>query len=324
MDNIKIIVTGGSGFIGTNMIEFLIERGFNVANVDINKPRNKEQDKYWFDIDICNKDKITQFITLYRPHYIIHLAARTDLNEPTGIENYSQNILGVENILESVKFLKNFRRIVIASSMLVCKLGYIPSNDFDYSPNTSYGESKVLTEKITRKYNIDWIIVRPTSIWGPWFSEPYKNFFSFVLSGIYLNLDDKSSSTKTFGYVKNSVFQIYTLLDAPSEKVIHQVFYIGDLEPINISNWANMIRRLTGRPPLINVNISIMIILAKLGDTLSKFGIKFPMTSFRLKNMTTNNIITSINKIHNIANDPLVTSVEHGTLETIKWIRKIG
>jgi nucleoside-diphosphate-sugar epimerase len=321
MDNIKVIVTGGSGFIGTNMIELLIKMGFQIANIDIKKPRNKDQTKYWSDIDICNKEQLSKFISWYNPHYVIHLAARTDLNEPTSIENYSANIVGVENILESVKNLKNFRRIIVASSMLVCKLGYNPSSDIDYAPNSRYGESKVFTEKITRKYKIDWVIVRPTSIWGPWFGEPYKVFFSLVLSGFYININNKKASTKTYGYVKNSVYQLYSLLMAPSESVKEKIFYIGDINPINISEWADSIRKLSKKSKLIEVNVLFLKILAKIGDILSMINITFPLTGFRLKNMTTNNIINSIDKIYTVAPTPPITCLEDATLETICWIQ---
>ena len=65
--------------------------------------------------------------------------------------------------------LNELKKIIIASSMLVCELGYSPKNFNDYKPNTLYGESKVLTEKIVKKFKNSWTIVRPTSIWGPWF-----------------------------------------------------------------------------------------------------------------------------------------------------------
>lgn len=176
MTEIKIIVTGGSGFIGTNMVEYLLKLGYKVINFDLLPPRNPSHESSWLRIDICDRDELMSASLTFKPDYIIHLAARTDLNERANLEGYNANMKGVENIMEVAAQIANVKRIVVASSMLVCKLGYIPKDDLDFAPSTLYGESKVITEKTTRKFLIDWVIIRPTSIWGPWFGEPYRNF----------------------------------------------------------------------------------------------------------------------------------------------------
>ena len=51
----KVLVTGGSGFIGTNMVALLIEYGFEVVNYDIRKPKLNSHLKFWVEVDICNK-----------------------------------------------------------------------------------------------------------------------------------------------------------------------------------------------------------------------------------------------------------------------------
>ena len=103
-----------------------------------------------------------------------------------------------------IKELSCLKKIIITSSMLVCKGGYQPLNQVDYKPNTIYGESKVITEKIVwdNLPNCDWAIIRPTSIWGPWFSVPYRNFFEMIISKKYFHIGDEAC-TKTYGYVGN-------------------------------------------------------------------------------------------------------------------------
>ena len=64
---------------------------------------------------------------------------------------------------------------LITSSQLVCRPGYVPKNYEDYAPHTLYGQSKVQTELITRAWKgapCPWTLIRPTSIWGPWFHIP--------------------------------------------------------------------------------------------------------------------------------------------------------
>ena len=103
----KVLVTGGSGFIGTNMVALLIEYGFEVVNYDIRKPKLNSHLKFWVEVDICNKSQVSISIQKDNPDYIIHLAARTDLNEKTNLEEYKANIEGVRVIMDSASNLKS-------------------------------------------------------------------------------------------------------------------------------------------------------------------------------------------------------------------------
>ena len=252
------------------------------------------------------------------PDYVIHLAARTDLRG-IKLDDYKVNIDGIKNILEVLDEIDNLKNVIFTSSMYVCEPGYQPISFDDYSPHTIYGQSKVLTEKIIkekeRKYN--WCIIRPTSIWGPYFGEPYNLFFKIVLSRKYFHLGVKACR-KTYGYVDNTIFQILTILNSSSDKVDEKIFYLGDYDPYDITEWANEIAGC--------VNIKIPVIPFYLfqlagwfGDILKAIGITFPMTSFRLKNMTTNNII-DLKLIYEIVPNLPVSRIE-GTKKTIEWIK---
>ncbi len=319
----KVLVTGGSGFIGTNMISLLVEQGFDVVNYDIRKPTLDSHLKFWFEVDICDKSKIAISIEKDNPDYIIHLAARTDLNEKSNLDGYKANIDGVRNIMDSAGSLIELKRIIVASSMLVCQLGYTPSGFDDYAPNSLYGESKVHTEKIVKEYSFDWIIVRPTSIWGPWFGEPYKNFFDLVIKGLYFNIPVKYASTKTYGYVENTCIQIFNLLITEDLSVKHNYFYLGDIEPINIADWAIRIRRLNNQSKPITMPKWLLKLAAKVGDILKlKFQIhKFPMNSFRYKNMTTNNIIEDIKRTIKFTNYIPDKNIDQEISITLNWIK---
>jgi nucleoside-diphosphate-sugar epimerase len=320
----KVLVTGGSGFIGTNMVSLLIEKGFDVVNYDIRKPKLDSHLKFWVDVDICNKSQISTSIQKLNPDYIIHLAARTDLNEKTDLEGYRSNIDGVSNIMDAAASLITLKRIIVASSMLVCKLGYTPSGFDDYAPNSLYGESKVRTEQIVKQYNIDWLIVRPTSIWGPWFSEPYKNFFDLVVKGLYFNIPEKYASTKTYGYVENTCMQFFNLLIAEDLSVKHNYFYLGDLNPINITDWANRIRRLNNQSNLLTLPIWVLKLSAKFGDIVKfKFGIyNFPINSFRYNNMTNDNIINDLQRTIEVTQIGQDSKLDYQILQTLNWLNK--
>jgi nucleoside-diphosphate-sugar epimerase len=319
----KIIVTGGSGFIGTNMINLLIKNKHHVINYDIAEPRCKEQYKFWTKINLLDREDLFLLLERDKPDYIIHLAARTDLNENTNIEEYSVNIQGVRNIMDGAARLNSLRRIVVASSMLVCKLGYIPKSFDDYAPNSLYGESKVLTEKIVKEFTFDWIIVRPTSIWGPWFGEPYKNFFDLVIKGFYFNIPSKYASTKTYGFVENICLQIYSLMISKVGNVKHNYFYLGDSTSINITDWAHRIRILNSQSQLITLPKFVLKLAAHIGDFLhQKLGItKFPMNTFRYKNMTTDNIVNDLSRTLDVTQAGVNTNLDEEINKTLNWIK---
>lgn len=319
----KIVVTGGSGFIGTNLISLLEKHKFQIFNYDISQPKNLRQIAYWHDIDILNKDLLISKLLLDKPDYIVHLAARTDLNEKNNINGYRVNIEGVRNLMEGAKQLNTLKKVIVASSMLVCKLGYIPKSFDDYDPNSLYGESKVLTEKIVKEYTLNWTIVRPTSIWGPWFGEPYKNFFDLVMKGFYFNIPAEYASTKTYGFVENTVMQIFLLLMNEDVTVKQNYFYLGDIEPINITDWAIRIRKLNKQTKPITMPKWVLIFAAKIGDFL-KFKLnfhRFPMNSFRYKNMTNDNIVNDLIRTVEVTKVGSNSNLDDGISKTLDWLK---
>jgi GlcNAc-P-P-Und epimerase len=289
---IRILVTGGSGFIGTNLMEYYLsyKNDYDLINLDIAEPKIEAHKSLWKNIDLRNAAAVKEVFENFNPTHVIHLAARTDLNG-SDLKDYDSNTLAVSNLLETCKESKYLKRVLFTSSMLVCKLGYQPKHDFDYNPSTIYGESKVITEQIVRSIPVpfEWAILRPTSIWGPWFGEPYRNFFDLMIAKKYFHMGDRSC-TKTYGFVDNAVYQIDTILFAKKQDINGKPFYLGDYNPYNLEDWANEVGNELGNK-VYKLPFPVLTLLAKTGDFLKGLGITFPMTSFRLKNMTTDNII---------------------------------
>lgn len=316
----RVIITGGSGFIGTNLLQSLIEKYFEVINVDINPPQDEKHSSFWKKVDITNYTSLEEVVLGYDPDYIVHLAARTDLDGKT-LSDYSANTIGVANILKISKECTKLRKIIVTSSMLVCHAGYYPKNQNDYAPTTVYGESKVVTEKnVWEKPPVcDWAIIRPTSIWGEWFRIPYRSFFDMVLSNRYFHIGYKSC-TKTYGYVGNAVYQIEAILFSSTENIDNKIFYIGDNPATDIEVWVNEIASEVHlkikRVPFVLIKVAALV-----GDLLNLLKVPFPMTSFRLKNMTTNNLI-DLTKTYKIA-PKLPYSRIDGVKRTIKWMNTI-
>ncbi|MFD0791993.1 NAD-dependent epimerase/dehydratase family protein [Mucilaginibacter litoreus] len=313
---LKVLVTGGSGFIGTNLIDNLLRDKYQVLNLDIEPPANSHHLPQWKKVNILKYSEFEKAALKFSPDYIIHLAAVTDLDGKT-IDYYHTNIQGTQNVIDISDKLSDLKKVIFTSSMYVCKPGSIPPDYNTYTPHTLYGRSKVegeLLVKAIKNPSYKWIIIRPTSIWGPWFKVPYIDFFNMVYQGKYFNFG--KTCTKTYGYVGNTVFQIRLLMAA--DDIYNKTFYIGDKQPTPIADWANEISIDFGRGPVKRIPFRAIKIAALIGDMLSKAGVKFPLTSFRLNNMMTDNVFP-LTDLYEVTGDGPYTRAQ-GTSETVKWL----
>ncbi len=314
----KILITGGSGFIGTNLVEYF-NKNFKVLNIDIEKPRNLDHLDYFKEVDILNKKLLLKVVEDFKPEIVYHMAARTDLDGKS-IKDYDANITGVENMIWLCNNIKSIKKIIFASSRLVCEIGYKPKSMEDYKPSTFYGESKILGEKIVKNSNLEisWTIVRPTSIWGPWFGVPYKNFFDTIYNRKYFH-PGKLVIKKSFGFVGNAVYILDKLQQ--TEKLNGQTIYLQDFEPLEVLDWANLISKKFNLPKIKSVNLNFLKIAATIGDFLNNIGIKsFPLTTFRLNNLKTEMVYDSL-RVQNIIGK-LPYDLNKSTEITVKWYKE--
>ncbi len=314
----RILVTGGSGFIGTNLIEYYKDQ-YEVLNLDIAKPRNKSHFTYWENGDILDEEKTIKIFSDFQPHYVLHMAARTDLDGKT-LQDYAANTTGVENIITAINQTKSIEKVIFASSRLVCEIGYNPKDEFDYKPSTIYGESKIIGEKIVRdskKLNDNWIIVRPTSLWGPWFDIPYKSFFDSIKRKVYMHPKGKSIYKK-FGFVGNCVYILDKLLI--DNKLNTQTIYLSDFKTLEVKQWADLISNKFHGHNVKSVPLFVLKTLAVSGDVLKKIGYKSPpITSFRLDNIMTN-MDYDTTKVEQVVGE-LPYTLEEGTAMTYNWYK---
>jgi nucleoside-diphosphate-sugar epimerase len=317
----RILITGGSGFIGTNLVELFLGEGAAVLNLDTRPPRNGAHAPCWRKIDILDAGRLQRAFEDFAPSHLVHMAARTDL-AGRSVDDYGANTTGVANIIAAAARQASLRRVLFASSMLVCRVGYRPTGPADYAPSTAYGESKVAGEKLVHGAELRdkcWALVRPTSIWGPWFAEPYADFFHAVLRRRFVKFGG-GGSTKTFGYVGNTALQVRALLHAPERAVHRQTFYLGDKPALRIDDWADAIAELAkvGKPR--RVPLSLAKAAAVVGDALQAMGMRAPLTTFRLTNMTTDNVM-DVDPICAIAGNPAF-SLEAGVARTLEWLSR--
>jgi nucleoside-diphosphate-sugar epimerase len=315
----KIIVTGGSGFIGTNLMYELINAGHTVLNIDKKDPREKKHTPYFKKVDILNLELLSKTIQDFEPEIVIHLAALTDIIGKD-LNYYRSNIEGTENMVKALSNIPTLKRVVYTSSMYVSEPGIVPKDYDTYAPHTAYGESKVKNEllvKSLKNLSYDWVIIRPSSIWGPWFETPYITFFKTVYEKKYFSFG--KACTKTYGYVGNTVYQIMKIMEANIDEVKNKTFYLGDLPATNISEWANEISIGMNKGLIRKVPYLFLKFIALFGDMLKLINVQFPLNSFRLNNMATNNILP-VEDIYKIAGEPPYTRKE-GLVKTLAYMQ---
>ena len=180
----KILVTGGSGFIGSNLVKFLLKKKYFVINIDAlkysanpynTKNLNKNKNYVFFKLDINNKNKILKILKKYKPEGIFNLAAEThvDRSIDSPYNFIHSNILGIYNLLEAIrKYKKKIKLIHISTDEVYGDVLVGRSDEkYPYKPSSPYSSSKAssdhLVQAYVRTYKIPAIISNCCNNYGP-------------------------------------------------------------------------------------------------------------------------------------------------------------
>ncbi len=229
----KIIVTGGSGFIGSNLVNFLIKKKYFVINLDKltyssnklnDKIRNKTNYKL-IKVDINNKNKLIKILKKYKPKAIFNLAAETHVDRSIdGPKNFIHtNINGTFNLLESLRFLKKQRikpKLIHISTDEVygdIKSGIRSNEDYRYEPSSPYSASKAsadhLVKSYVRTYKLNAVISNCCNNYGP-YQFPEK-LIPKIITNIFNNKElpiyAKGRNSREWVHVKDHCVALFKL-----------------------------------------------------------------------------------------------------------------
>ena len=180
----KVVVTGGSGFIGSNLVKYLLKKKYFVINIDKlgysanpynTKNLNKNKNYIFFKTDLNNKKKVTKILKKYKPGAIFNLAAETHVDRSIDSPKnfiYS-NILGTYNLLESIlDYKKKIKLIHVSTDEVYGDIIKGRSDEkFPYNPSSPYSSSKAsadhLVKAYIRTYKIQAVISNCCNNYGP-------------------------------------------------------------------------------------------------------------------------------------------------------------
>jgi GlcNAc-P-P-Und epimerase len=224
-----------------------------------------------------------------------------------------------------VRLTPSVRRGIWTSSQLVCRVGYVPKSDTDYTADTLYGKSKVRTEQIVRSANggeREWCLARPTTVWGPGMSAHYQRFLRMIERGHYFHVG-QGPLWKSYSYIDNIAFQYWRLLAVPAEQIQCRTFYLADYTPIDLVAWCDAFQRAFGARAVPHLPITIARTLAFCGDAVNAVGVKkFPFNSFRLNNVL-KQYQFDLKPTASVCGD-LPFDMEQGVAATVVWLRDIS
>ena len=311
----NILITGASGFVGTNLTKHLFFKGHLMESLDIVHSSEKEiiHNNRWENLDKIN---ISHFAV------IIHLAgkAHDTLNISNAQSYFDINTGLTQKIFD--KFVESdSKKFIFFSSVKAASekvIGDFLTEDIIPSPVGPYGESKIKAEQYILKKideNPDKMfgkrvyILRPCMIHGPGNKGNLNLLYKVVSKGIPWPLGSFDNK-RSFTSIDNLSFIIEKIINMDIESGI---YHIGDDDPLSTNQLIGLISESVGKKSHIwNIPKGLINLFAKIGDKLH-----LPLNTFRLQKLTENYVVSNakikraigVNKLPVIASEGMVKTL---------------
>jgi len=259
----KALVTGGAGFIGSHLVDKLVDKGHEVVVVD-NLSTGLESNLNYFDINVLkvsieNLPRMYQIFSMEKPDIVFHLAAHPGV--PKSIENpvgtHDVNVTGTINILEAAR-QNGVKRVVFSSSSSIYggTLVQPTPESKDCNPKSPYAMHKTMGEQYCKLYSkiygLDTVSLRYFNVFGPRqrHDSPYAAvipaFINCAKTDRRPTIYGNGEQYRDFCYVDN-VVQANILVAIHQGRFDGEAFNVGCEDRITI----NKVHKLSGAPPAI-------------------------------------------------------------------------
>jgi len=252
----KILMTGGAGFIGSNVVDAYIEKGYEVVVIDdlsSGKRENLNKKARFYKLDICDRG-LEQVFKEEGIDIVNHHAAQVDVRKSIADPTFDAriNIEGSLNILENCRKYK-IKKVIFASSggVIYGECGNMPPNeDSPVSPLSPYGVSKYAVERYLasyeRIYGLKYTALRYGNVYGPR-QDPYGEagvvaiFSGKMLANEEVNIFGDGEQLRDYVYVEDVVRANILCL----ENGDNEIFNIGTGKATSVNRLFSEMRKLT-------------------------------------------------------------------------------
>lgn len=259
----KILVTGGAGFIGRHFIKLLLKKGHKITILDnlSNSSEDKISELISCGVNLIKSDirDVASLEKFVKDHdAVVHLAAKISVEDSVlhPDETVEVNVNGTINVLNAC--MKNkIRNFIVVSTAAVygdSKPKVVLSEDYETKPISPYGLSKLKMEEyvreFSRKYDINSICLRIFNVYGPGQSEEYSGvitkFAENIRHGRPLLIYGDGQQTRDFVDISDVVTAIYNALLKINGKR-GKVYNIGSGNPVTIKELAKLMLSISGK-----------------------------------------------------------------------------
>jgi|TARA_R110002126_G_scaffold110918_1_gene248370 UDP-glucose 4-epimerase len=247
--DIKVLITGASGFIGKHLCQALVDKGIRVVALSRRKQHVIATESYM--LDLCNRDNVFSVIERLQPDYVVHLAAvKTRSVLPSDYHvAYEENFLASLHLIEACQKVTSLKRFIYVGSCEEYGEQKLPFKEEQREkPTTAYGVSKLAVtqflQTFTRSCNFPAIILRPSLVYGP--GQGTEMFLPAMIQAIVekkLFPMTHGEQTRDYLYVDDLVSAIECALFKDSD-LNGQLFNVSSGMPIQIKVLARMVARL--------------------------------------------------------------------------------
>lgn len=217
----RILVTGGAGFVGSYIQDALLEADHEVAIVDNlsgGRKENINSKARFYQEDITDRTKIEQIFSQFKPEAVYHLAAQMDVRKSVADPQFDVkvNIIGGLNLLEACREAK-VKKIIFSSTggAIYGEQNYFPADEnHPTRPLCPYGIDKLSFEHFLyyyhKIYDLSYIILRYANVYGPR-QNPHGEagvvaiFMNKLLNNEPLTINGDGKQTRDFVFVKDVV-----------------------------------------------------------------------------------------------------------------------
>ncbi|MDD2482695.1 MAG: NAD-dependent epimerase/dehydratase family protein [Candidatus Shapirobacteria bacterium] len=254
--NKKIIclVTGGAGFIGSHLVDELINLGYKVVvldNLSGGFLRNINSKAIFIKGSVTNQKLVDSLFNKYNFDYVFHLAAYAAEGLSPFIRrfNYENNLIGSINLINaSIKH--QIKKFIFTSSIAVYGTNQTPMvESLTPQPEDPYGIAKYAIEldleAAHKMFGLNYVIFRPHNVYGERqnHGDPYRNVLGIFINNIMLHkpltIFGDGNQTRAFTYVKDVA--PYIAQSATNDQATNQIINIGSEKPYTINEIAEII-----------------------------------------------------------------------------------